>query len=147
MYCFHGNVFTYVSCLLVGRGDRLLHVPEEWHWWLQEWREVELISVHFKIVLLLSPSIIKWVCLFADFYFNLCFHVNRNSQIASILDQKNYVEELNRQLKYDSFTPYSLKCGFPHQSSSSSILFWLVWGLLLFNYCSIQFNSLNCTIL
>lgn len=28
-----------------------------------------------------------------------CFHGNRNSQIASILDQKNYVEELNRQLK------------------------------------------------
>lgn len=28
-----------------------------------------------------------------------CFHDNRNSQIASILDQKNYVEELNRQLK------------------------------------------------
>uniref|UniRef100_A0A665UB72 RUN and FYVE domain containing 2 n=1 Tax=Echeneis naucrates TaxID=173247 RepID=A0A665UB72_ECHNA len=30
---------------------------------------------------------------------NVCFHCNRNSQIASILDQKNYVEELNRQLK------------------------------------------------
>lgn len=28
-----------------------------------------------------------------------CFRGNRNSQIASILDQKNYVEELNRQLK------------------------------------------------
>lgn len=28
-----------------------------------------------------------------------CFHGNRNSHIASILDQKNYVEELNRQLK------------------------------------------------
>lgn len=27
------------------------------------------------------------------------FRGNRNSQIASILDQKNYVEELNRQLK------------------------------------------------
>uniref|UniRef100_A0A4W6FYR1 RUN and FYVE domain containing 2 n=1 Tax=Lates calcarifer TaxID=8187 RepID=A0A4W6FYR1_LATCA len=30
--------------------------------------------------------------------FYVCFHGNRNSQIASILDQKNYVEELNRQL-------------------------------------------------
>uniref|UniRef100_A0A672H1W3 RUN and FYVE domain containing 2 n=1 Tax=Salarias fasciatus TaxID=181472 RepID=A0A672H1W3_SALFA len=28
--------------------------------------------------------------------FSICFHDNRNSQIASILDQKNYVEELNR---------------------------------------------------
>lgn len=33
--------------------------------------------------------------------FYVCFHGNRNSQIASILDQKNYVEELNRQLKWD----------------------------------------------
>uniref|UniRef100_A0A8C6KMX3 RUN and FYVE domain containing 2 n=1 Tax=Nothobranchius furzeri TaxID=105023 RepID=A0A8C6KMX3_NOTFU len=31
-------------------------------------------------------------------FFFYCFHDNRNSQIASILDQKNYVEELNRQL-------------------------------------------------
>lgn len=31
--------------------------------------------------------------------FSFCFRGNRNSQIASILDQKNYVEELNRQLK------------------------------------------------
>uniref|UniRef100_A0A8C9XLK5 RUN and FYVE domain containing 2 n=1 Tax=Sander lucioperca TaxID=283035 RepID=A0A8C9XLK5_SANLU len=30
--------------------------------------------------------------------FYICFRCNRNSQIASILDQKNYVEELNRQL-------------------------------------------------
>jgi len=26
-------------------------------------------------------------------------YLNRNGQIAAILDQKNYVEELNRQLK------------------------------------------------
>ncbi|PWA17197.1 hypothetical protein CCH79_00010525 [Gambusia affinis] len=36
-----------------------------------------------------------WLSLFFLFF---CFHGNRNSQIASILDQKNYVEELNRQL-------------------------------------------------
>uniref|UniRef100_A0A8C9XN31 RUN and FYVE domain containing 2 n=1 Tax=Sander lucioperca TaxID=283035 RepID=A0A8C9XN31_SANLU len=36
------------------------------------------------------------LCVKALFY--ICFRCNRNSQIASILDQKNYVEELNRQL-------------------------------------------------
>lgn len=35
----------------------------------------------------------------AELCFNVRLHGNRNSQIASILDQKNYVEELNRQLK------------------------------------------------
>lgn len=50
--------------------------------------------VFFTIYLIhLDPLNLKWCSV-------LChFHGNRNSQIASILDQKNYVEELNRQLK------------------------------------------------
>lgn len=41
----------------------------------------------------------------------ICFP-NRNGQVAAILDQKNYVEELNRQLKYFSFSlPYCIIFG------------------------------------
>lgn len=65
------------------------------------WDEIAFYYYYFKvqnvnICIWSFQNIIHYVILLKLYLWFSCF---RNEQIAAILDQKNYVEELNRQLK------------------------------------------------
>lgn len=93
-YQLHFYTVLYLHFVQVGVIDFSMYLKND----IDDYRSEErydLSSSPSAVSHSLSSSL--FLCCFIQFY--VCFRGNRNSQIASILDQKNYVEELNRQLK------------------------------------------------